>query len=43
MDLKLVEIDLSNTTREGGSGLVVGPIYLCLIGGKYFCGKFDKQ
>src|SRR5690606_7270702 len=41
--LELVEIDLSKTPSQGGAGLEVGPVYLCLIDGKFFTGRFEKQ
>ncbi len=37
------EIDLSQTTKNGGAGLEVGPTYLVLYNGRFHIGKFDTQ
>lgn len=41
--MKLIEIDLSKTTRDGSDKLTVGPTYLCRIFGKLYAGTFTKQ
>lgn len=38
----LIEINLSETTRNGGAGLKVGPTYLVLYSGRYYAGKFSQ-
>ena len=40
---KLTEIDLSQTTRNGGGGLEVGPTYLVMYDGRFHVGQFDMQ
>lgn len=39
---QFTEVDLSKTTKHGSDELTVGPVYLCLKGGHYYVGKFNK-
>jgi hypothetical protein len=39
----LREIDLSQTTKEGGAGLECGPVYLILYSGRFYSGTFNMQ
>ena len=39
----LKEIDLSKTTKAGGAGLEVGPIYLVLYNGNFHTGTFSMM
>ena len=41
--LDFKEIDLSQTTKNGGAGLEVGPTYLVLYDGQFHVGQFDLQ
>lgn len=43
MQLSLKEIDLSQTSKDGGAGLEAGPTYLVLYGGSYYVGSFSTQ
>lgn len=38
----LIEIDLSQTTKQGGAGLDVGPTYLVLYAGRFYAGQFER-
>lgn len=40
--LHFTEVDLAKTTKHGSDELTVGPTYLCLKGGNYYVGKFNK-
>lgn len=36
------EILLAGTTKHGGNGLEVGPLYLVLHGGHFYVGRFSE-
>jgi hypothetical protein len=38
---EFVEIDLSGTTKHGGNGIEVGPLYMVLHGGQFYLGRFS--
>lgn len=39
---EFTEIDLSGTTKHGGNGIEVGPLYMVLHGGQFYLGRFSE-
>lgn len=39
---EFTEIDLEGTTKHGGRGIEVGPLYMVLHGGQFYLGRFTE-